>query len=537
MFHPLHRLTIDPNAELPSVLSVGDDLLVHDGRPGSPCQLLQVGTAAGAAGAAPRFRAEVKATHDLTEITGEAPLTLQKANRAADGSTRLLAQVRHEAAKAVHFELVSILLPAEGPAELLWKVSGAESLYDAILADDSSWWLFSEQIYEAGATPTKPSTSIQPAPGIAGGTATKPTHPPYSWAQTSDTVTIAFSLPPSLRKQDIRVHFSPPDALRLALSDQADLGVPKIVEVDGEADALSPEVTLATSLQAGSYERRRFWGPIDVDGSVWTWEQAIAPGPTKRTIGLLTLHLEKKHEGTRWPHIFQGDAEAGEEAVHETMDPSELLSALEGIEKYTSMTADDGTGLDRTGLSGDRPSLLRDGLEEEDASVGRPLRITKVTSQVDASPVPYSALCLPLPSAVPTLSIKNGLDGCLWTFNSGEPQHVETIPALSYVLASKREAHRCYSVLSRDRGIALAFEGPTPELGESSGGSTGTLFIYYGPERASSGKQGMHGQSRVVKLGSGESGLLIDVAATGADDAPLLCLTRSQLLVLRNWQR
>jgi hypothetical protein len=397
--------------------------------------------------------------------------------------------------------------------------------------------------------------------------------PPYVWAQTSDTLTMAFTLPSELALKAVRVHFSR-RGLSATLSPSALPGEARIQELpDGQDPGPSEELSHAQStvnaLQGGKYMNRRLWGDIDVNGSVWTFERvASSSGET----GLLSIHLEKAHAGTRWPQIFgvkpapvsiadgppdaeRMDAEEDEdEEVPETMDPTQLLAQLEGLEKYTepskeadALSATWGGVPASAPLGTERTSLLQDGLEDEDADVGRPARLTavieqdgKVTLKEQISNADDRVLAVALPSALPSeaLVVRAELDGNVFDPPAGSSSAWKpslAFPALAFVLASKRDAHRVFLALSprRDVGHVLAFEG-APNVG--SGGpppGAGNLFVYATPATPSA----PHAQSKVVRLGSdsatGGSGALVGVAAVACGERrTLMCLCEHQLLLL-----
>ncbi|EPQ29114.1 uncharacterized protein PFL1_03402 [Pseudozyma flocculosa PF-1] len=519
----------------------------------------------------------------------------------------------------------------------------------------------------------------------------RPRMPPhYSWAQTTDTLTVAFSLPADIAKADIRVHFSL-KGISLSLADDQ----PRIVELSVKeseppagATQADDKVTddplqhAADLIRSGRYLSRALWGDIDPTGSVWTWERVIGHAGVLKgnPMGVLTLHLEKKHEGTRWTQVFadrrqprpkaggiatgrsewehvskktklsfreareraakvargetdevgevqaegmdedemeeeeqvvehealrerndekreieqEDDDEDDEDDVPETLDPSELINMLEGMEKYT--TDEDqlevggaGPGIDRTQLA-DQPSLLRDGLEEEDDNVGRALVLSWIIE--DHHDTPHGdpvdirvdrldrdaqekrmLLALPMPtaeavgSAAPeAIAVKNDLDGAVFApppASKGPApwQHVDTLPALAFVLASKRDAHRVFvrhDRVGRSRALgghlycsaALAFES-APQIGLDAAaaaghevvGDAGNLFVYYSSTPAE-GAERKHGKSRVIRLGGGQqaSGALLGVVAVptigGEGDQgqgeDILCLCERSLLVVRN---
>ncbi|SNX81912.1 uncharacterized protein MEPE_00617 [Melanopsichium pennsylvanicum] len=469
---------------------------------------------------------------------------------------------------------------------------------ESLLAAEAPFSSFGEPSSQLSTDIAGPSSAISPASEWNPTSRGRRQAPHFSWAQTGDTVTIAFTLPPWITKSHIRAHFSL-GALSVSFTQEALdlLNAPAsaaITEIDtkvaGPSDANDELTNAARMIASGRYVSRSTWAEIDPTGSVWTVEKASK-------MSLLTLHLEKRHEGTRWMQVFANrtgtrpdrkrnfadsetmnrsttklsfpqarfkfesvatgrfgeldgdrydekeaegeDAEDNEDDIPETMDPSELISMLEGMQKYTvdEESAQQGAdyGFDRTGftsssvhgqnggtsLSLDQPSLLKEGLEEEDANVGRDFVVSVISHSLSDSNEMHSSksgekimLATGLPGNycdMEAVVIKHDLDGAIFTLKAGQWKHVATMPALAFVLASKRDAQRVHLYQRRDKSgqegeyAVLAFEG-APQVTGSGGSSAaaagaGNLFVYYSP--SSSGAR--HAPSRVVRLGATES--------------------------------
>ncbi|CAO1633855.1 unnamed protein product [Parajaminaea phylloscopi] len=540
-----------------------------------------------------------------------------------------------------------------------WSVSGDEPVYHAeldlsaqkqhLLIGETAFSAAVEDKTEDKASVLTPPTTAPPAAHRASSTGRRPI-PPYSWLQTDDSLTLVFQLPASVQAKDIRIHFSP-QGMSIHLAESTDLSgrtesQAKIVELNGDDDDDgSPQDRMrdgqddvgdamqrtAKAILRDHYASRSLWGPVNASDCVWTWERlegAGQRGPRRNgsTQGLLTIHLEKKNEGVRWPQVFvksqapspkrgpmiggadsatgktpqmllqeqqtaedpyANEEEAEGEEPEETVDPSELLSMLEGLEKYTVDAEHDGPALSRPGGGGfelggmaQRESLLHDSLEPEDADVGRPLRVTTVNgtdgSAIAGPPVDddKSCLALPLPYAAARgdgsrrpLVIRHDLDGLAFLppnpatdgQRSTEWVHDDTLPALSFVLASKRDLRGVWvhqkaaaprfaqaanagateSLAPSYRSVVLAVESPPPsasipvEVGASTGAagdSAGNLFVYYSPAVAEDGANGNETKrsrarsapSRVIRLegmvgtsGSAEDALPADEVSTG----------------------
>ncbi|WFC93977.1 hypothetical protein MBRA1_000604 [Malassezia brasiliensis] len=378
--------------------------------------------------------------------------------------------------------------------QLVWHVVTDEPVAFASLGDTS--------VLGAETPLGPPATSVQPV--------TPPARdlPPYTWSQTEDTVTVALALPASLTKHDIRVHFSP-KALSVSLAMQP----AKITELDATTE---PHSTTEDALRQGTYESRVLWDQINVGESLWTWENVqTRTGSETHVTGLLTLHLAKAHEGTRWPQVLEGDD------IAETLDPSEMLMMLEGLEKYT-----EGPG---------SSSLLNDGLEEEDALAGTRFVLSEVHADGSIRPAEPSDAGVLLARAAPSnvatshLLFKYDVDGIIYappatpTLAPWTPE--EVVPAISYVLASKRDAHPVYfyKVPGAAASNVFAFE---PRQSSSRSGLGHNAFVYYTPPGSNDGV------SRVFRLADHVQGAGALLGVGVSPDARLVCLFESMLLVI-----
>ncbi|KAF8582139.1 hypothetical protein K439DRAFT_1283768, partial [Ramaria rubella] len=311
---------------------------------------------------------------------------------------------------------------------------------------------------------------------------------PYSWTQTDDTMTIAFALPGLTPKTTIHATF---EGHNLSLR----AGVPQLPQ---------PLYTSAP-----------LWDAILPSTSLWTWERGTAT-----SAGLLTVHLDKAHPGMRWSHVFAQGFELHE--VAETLDPSELASIRENLDKFTSSLQDGASGLGH-GV----PSLAEGERDNEvDSSVGHLVQLTWVANDGSASgppdDTPAVLLSLPLPGIQDALSlvIKRDIDGILYTLDNTEWKHTATYPALGFVLASKRDTRFTFHVSS---SATLAFESGA----RNNGG--GNVYIYRGSTPGDKwAKQGVFQQQ--VDAGA----LLgVGVITTKAGQQSLLCLSERELTVCR----
>ena len=351
-----------------------------------------------------------------------------------------------------------------------------------------------------------------------------PKPPPYSWTQTSDSVTVAFPLPSTTPKSAIKVTFTL-KALNLLISD-----------ISSESSSFP--------FPLPRYIARAFWDGIQPSTTLWTWEKT-----GEKSFGLLTLHLDKQHEGTRWSQVFapyQTPSGEPEPEVAETLDPTELYNIREALEKYTSSLSEDGSGL---GLGQGVPSLGKGEIDDElDSSVGREAVLTRIpvstpqiqneVNVVDRSPS-VTLLSTPLPGLTgpggsPSLITKSDIDGLFYTLNSPKPSdggdeniwtHSSTFPALSFVLASKQDVRYTHHISDR---LVLAFESGSRGLGFN-------IYIY----QATPTRSAQWAKQSVIRVGDNATGPLLGVGALtldvdGGKKVVILCLCESEAVIVQD---
>lgn len=359
------------------------------------------------------------------------------------------------------------------------------------------------------------STDVEMADGDV---TDKPKPPPYSWTQTPDTVSLAFPLPTTTPTSSIKVSFSPRSLSVLVLP------------------------TSTSTIPFPRYPAKTLWGPINPTQSLWTFDRE-ADRSADGFWGLLTVHLDKKDVGTRWPQVF----ESGED-VPETMDPSELAGILESLEKFTAETSKDQV---QGGLGRGVPSLAKDEYDEEvDDSVGREAVLTWVDTrgsvQGDAEArygepewwarrgkdkeERVSLLSTPLPGSSGELSlvVKEHLDGAVFELPSSPSndewakwRHATTFPALSFVLASKRDTRFTYHTGE----LVMAFESGSQTFG-------GNVYLYRAPPKGSKEKESVQS---VLKVGGGEAGAVLGVGVLTVGQRMLVCcLCEGEIVILMN---
>jgi hypothetical protein len=303
--------------------------------------------------------------------------------------------------------------------------------------------------------------------------------------------------------------------------------------------------------------------------------------------------MEKKHDGTRWMHVFnpspprrpaatttspeldlKGSESDTEMEVPETLDPSELWHIRESLEKYTSALRD---GEDASGLGlGKGLSSLADGEmdEEVDSNVGRRVCLTwvkgggmdmiaasegaaadQVGEEEDEEQFVH-LLSTPLPGSLSideedevSLILKHDLDGTVFTLQSSSssspslkannttpstPQwiHTSTYSALSFVLASKQDTRFTHHLLLSSGSYNSPSSGAVLAFeGGSSRGRGGNLYIY----RSVPTSKEKWAKQAVLKVDDGLGGALLGVGCIRGKggEKMVVCLTEGELVVIQ----
>lgn len=427
---------------------------------------------------------------------------------------------------AVRIELLS--LGPQGsirPLDIVWRRRGQDvPIYTSYEESLKSFILIGGSMYRE--VDRQPSSAYEPSPDeivpipqgdeIFDSRASEPPKPlPYAWNQTSDSVTVAIPLPSSTLKSNIKVTFSPRTLT---------------VHIDNDA---------STSVPIPRYSAKLMWDGISSSTSYWTWDREA-----EHSFGLLTLYLDKQHEGTKWSQVFAPAGAASESSledieVPETLDPSELWHIREALEKYTTALreGDDASGL---GLGRGVPSLAEGEMDMEvDESVGREAYLTWVGEDGSVPPwwkesdsIPFQLLATPMPGSDEqsiSVIVKNNLDGTVHSLNSDVPDlttspkwiHTSTFSALAFVLASKQDTRFTYHIPGN---AVFAFEGGVRDRG-------GNVYIY----RAAAVKEKWAKQA-ILKVDDGCGGSLLGVGAVefGQGATVLACLTEGKLVLIKN---
>ena len=477
--------------------------------------------------------------HSVVDVSSSSAIVLLSSRFYAAHPEPLKAQLTsRRTAVPVQFDVwavrISLPLPqAQGeipqPMDILWRRRGEHvpisTEYDISC---QAHLLIGGSVYRSVGVPARPSyepsqDELAPIPrpdenlNMNENGTTKP--PPYSWTQTNDEVTVAFPLSSTTDKSHIKITFS---SRTLTVHVQRD---------DTSSSVAGPTHPLP------HYSMKQLWDGIQPSTSFWTWDRKA-----ENSFGLLTLHLDKQNDGTRWMQVF---ASAGASAspqddtdmeVPETLDPSELYKIRESLEKYTSSLRDgeDASGM---GLGRGIPSLGQGEIDDEvDTAIGRHAYITwvpaaadKLTSDGDVDEVPFSLLSTTVPGTTPSeisLIVKNGVDGVVFSLLSDSPSvpptwtHTSTFSALAFVLASKQDTRFTYHMPSK---AVLAFENGTKDRG-------GNVYIYRGSVRPGE----KWAKQVVLKVGDGEGGSLLGVGAvrTSKGGYVLLCLCEAELVII-----
>ncbi|KAJ7644115.1 hypothetical protein FB45DRAFT_735414 [Roridomyces roridus] len=433
--------------------------------------------------------------HSATSQSGAAFVILSSRNDTVDFNI-----------SAVKFPLPLPVSEGISSLQVVWQRRGA-AVPISVSYDESrrAFMLLGEFAYGPLETPaSQPYTpsdgEIAPIPRASDSEPVKP--PPYSWTQTTDSVTVVFPLPSSTSTKDIKVTFS------------------------NQSLTLHVQGNIAPDVPLPHYSTQRLWDGISTSSSMWTWDRQ-----GERHIGLLTLHLDKQHEGTKWSHVFEPSEDAD---VPETLDPSELWNIRESLEKYTA-ALHTGTDNDGTGLSSDLPSLAKGEMDDEvDGSIGRSAQFTWVGLDGDSpswaprhTDLPNRLLSTEVPghSSASSLVLKNGLDGVVFALESASGAeaapswaHTSTFSALSFVLASKTDTRFTFHIPSK---AVFAFEN-------GSRGRASNVYIY----RAGSPTE-LWAKQAVLRVG--QEGSLLGVGAIKSDkETVLLCLTEKELVLIHN---
>ncbi|CAO3591748.1 unnamed protein product [Absidia cylindrospora] len=116
---------------------------------------------------------------------------------------------------------------------------------------------------------------------------------PYQWTQEGSELTIQFELPAGTPASAISCKFTHEHLVLIVRAQEVEF----------------------------SFPYRKWWTSIIPDESTWTIDSD----------GLLSLHITKQDQRSRWPHVFEKD-----DGVLETVDKEKLQEIAKQLEKFTS---------------------------------------------------------------------------------------------------------------------------------------------------------------------------------------------------------
>jgi len=319
---------------------------------------------------------------------------------------------------------------------------------------------------------------------------------PFSWTQTSDSISMTIPFPSGTERSDIRIDLEP-DTFSLTVENE--------------------NIELQPPLSEFMDRHTRFWfSEIDAESSTFTYNQDKA---------LLELELVKAQDHSRWPSVFvplveDEEADIDEEEVPETFNADTLAAVRASFDSIKTRQPDEPAATYPA-----MPSLLNEDLEidEEDdempegpfgdkgSKVGREVYISYIKDGVPTrSKTTVNVVSLPISSTGASSNeviVKSAIDGLCYRPPTSDPTktawtHASTTPALAFVLSSKRDIRLVRHIASEEGTTVLAFDAGS--MGEQA---QGNVYVYYPPDDKMYAKQGVVGVSGREKgglLGVGE---------------------------------
>jgi hypothetical protein len=412
--------------------------------------------------------------------------------------------------------------------EVIWTLQSADLPYWCKWTGDG-WMVLAAELYRE---PTEAGPSAAPTyttSAVAAPSSTEPAKPateeeervwPFSWTQTSDSISMTIPFSTGTKRSDIVVSLKPTEfSLSLAPSSPA------------------PPTPLADFLRR---QTRSFWSDIDTDSSTFTYN------PDK---ALLELELVKAEDHSRWPSVFSpldDDEEEEEEEVPETLDAATLASVRASFDNIKTRLPEE----EPTGNHPAMPALLSeemdiDLMDEEDdmpegpfgdkgGKVGRDVFIGHIKDGIPTwSKTTVTVVSLPISSPSGSddgLIVKSAIDGLYYRPSSSGDitktpwTHVSTTPALAFVLSSKRDIRLVRHIASASNTTVLAFDaGSTGEQAQ------GNVYVYYPPDSKMYARQG------VVGVSGREKGALLGVGSVSVGGKEVvLVLCEKELVILHD---
>jgi len=339
---------------------------------------------------------------------------------------------------------------------------------------------------------------------------------PFSWTQTSDSISLAIPFPSGTKRSDISIDLQP-----------------GTFSVKIENDDIELQTPLSDFMNRQS---RSWFSDIDAESSTFTYNQDKA---------LLELELVKAEDHSRWPSIFlpvveDDEADMDEEDVPETFNADTLAAVRASFDSIKTRQPDEPAATHAA-----MPSLLNEDLEidEEDdempegpfgdkgSKVGREVYISYIKDGVPTrSKTTINVVSLPISSTNPSSNeviVKSAIDGLCYRPPTSDPTksawtHSSTTPALAFVLSSKRDIRLVRHISSEEGTTVLAFDAGS--MGEQA---QGNVYVYYPPDDNMYAKQG------VVGVSGREKGGMLGVGSISVGERQVVVvLCEKELVVL-----
>ncbi|KAI9639568.1 uncharacterized protein MKK02DRAFT_39884 [Dioszegia hungarica] len=386
-----------------------------------------------------------------------------------------------------------------------------------------------------GASLPQGEQSVPVPPSEPARISTPPPDQPLTWTQTGESASIRIPFAAGTVRSDIVISLHP-TSINLSVK-----GVPA---------AAQPE-PLQQFLR---HTERSWWAEIDPDLSSFSYDSSSST---------LDIDLAKQDGEHRWPSLFLPSSDDDDAEIPETLSSDVLASVRQTFDSIRTRAPDEPAG-NHPAI----PSLLReemdfdmeDGEDFEDRAagamgdgggkVGREVFVGILRDgKAEWSTASVTVVSLPLQSGgrgngMEGVIVKSAVDGLLFTPSAdlvGSPwTHQATIPALAFVLSSKRDIRLVRHLTplhdpaappspkkaktdldTAQHPTVLAFDS-----GSSSAGQ-GNVYVYYPPTGKTTSKQG------VVRVSGLERGAALGVARirkNGKDVVLVLC--EKELVVL-----
>jgi hypothetical protein len=450
----------------------------------------------------------VTTEHDIPGPEARYPFIIHAAREHSTGIQVIVSRTIRTA-DGTSFEVSAVDVSLDGEVRAAWTLKGEEYVAYVHWVEDR--WIiagseafvdpsvFEERKDNNPQSTTKPTTSP-----FVPTTDQEASEYPYTWTQTHDSVTVTFNLTFATSQND-KTFDSNRDLLCVIHANNLNLRFPD----HGTQPTFSPS-------------QRTFFSRVQ-----WDWWDSVRAGRGESTWtfewtdrdagkGKLEIELGKRNAGVRWASVFapQDDLEV---EVPETLSEGQVAETTDRMAKWTDESQDpqllprdeedDFEFDDDPAFSGSVAVDANDG-----SRVGTRLVFTTVAPDGDVTPSKEPAWALSTELAGPSVITKSHVDGQLFTPTPSGWNHTSTSPALSFVLASKRDTQYVHHLTTPGGAIVVAFESSRPD------GTGGNAYIYWPVEdtveKTKSGKSAATvARQAVVKFVRGdEVGMLMGVA-------------------------